>query len=155
MGRGPGLFCPMISLSVSANPLCRCLKCGLREVTTDNIETSLCFDSLKYGGLLEMAAMIITLNSPIRGDMRAPESLRRTTTQAQRGRDHACKSHRQDAGHELTLGQASSSSSGSTAMLICVGQGWVPARSLDQEAGNTGAGREEEKKRNATVRAGL
>lgn len=28
---------------------------GLREVTTDNIETSLCFDSLKYGGLLEMA----------------------------------------------------------------------------------------------------
>lgn len=28
---------------------------GLREVTTDNIETSLCFDGLKYGGLLEMA----------------------------------------------------------------------------------------------------
>lgn len=44
-----------------------------------------------------------------------------------RGHDHACKSHRQDAGHELTLVQASSSSSGSTALLICVGQGWVPA----------------------------
>lgn len=99
---------------------------GLREVTTDNIETSLCFDGLKYGGLLDMAALTLMFNCPKRGCTREPRRVPYNDSSS-RGHDHACKSHRQDAGHELTLVQASSSSSGSTALLICVGQGWVPA----------------------------
>lgn len=111
---------------------------GLREVTTDNIETSLCFDGLKYGGLLEMAALTLMFNCPKRGCTREPEDYDDSSS---RGHDHACKSHRQDAGHELTLVQASSSSSGSTALLICVGQGWVPGAlselRRDQEGGKS------------------
>lgn len=45
---------------------------GLREVTTDNIETTLCFDGLKYGGLLEMAALMLMFNCPKRGCTREP-----------------------------------------------------------------------------------
>lgn len=57
---GAGLFCPMILPNCLCEPVVPMFEGGLREVTTDNIETSFCFDGLKYGGLLEMAALMLT-----------------------------------------------------------------------------------------------
>lgn len=57
---GARLFCPMMCPTCLCEPVVPMFEGGLREVTTDKIETTLGFDGLRYGGLLETADCLVT-----------------------------------------------------------------------------------------------